>query len=120
MPRKPFLIHLLPIGIIILSLIIFSQILTQAAAAAAAAEEQSDIELKEDKAIKQELGSSKTKPTNEENNTVKQAEKEEEESNNGDTRERGLEQNITINDIYPSDDGDVPFVLPFHITLPFP
>jgi hypothetical protein len=117
MPRKPFLIHLLPIGIIILSLIIFSQILTQAAAAAA--EEQSDIELKEDKAIKQELGTSETKPTKE-NNTVKQAEKEEEESNNGDTRERGLEQNITINDIYPSDDGDVPFVLPFHITLPFP
>jgi hypothetical protein len=116
--KKTFVIHLLPVGVMILSLIIFSQMLTQAAAAAA--EEQSDIVLK-DKAIKQELGTSETKPTNEENNTLKQAkEEEEQESNNGDTRERGLEQNITINDIYPSDDGDVPFVLPFDNIVPFP
>jgi hypothetical protein len=45
---------LLPVGVIILSLILFNQVLT-----AAAAEEQTDIVLK-DKAIKQELETSET------------------------------------------------------------
>jgi hypothetical protein len=113
MQPKLFVIHLLPVGVMILSLIIFSQILTAAAA------EQTDIELKEDKDIKQELGLSKTKPTNEENNTVKRAKEEEEQGSNEDTKERGLVHNITIgNDIYASD--VIPFKLPFDNIVLFP
>jgi hypothetical protein len=109
MQLKLFVIHL-PVGVIIVSLIFLGQVLTPAPAA----EEQTDIEL-EDKDTKQELGTSETKPTNE-NNRVKQ---EEEQESNGDTRERGLEQNITIgDDIYPSD--VIPFELPFNNIVLFP
>jgi hypothetical protein len=109
MQLKLFVIHL-PVGVIIVSLIFFGQVLT----AAPAAEEQTDIEL-EDKDTKQELGPSETKPTKE-NNRVKQ---EEEQESNGDIRERGLEQNITIgDDVYPSE--VIPFELPFNNIVPFP
>jgi hypothetical protein len=109
MQIKLFVIHL-PIGVIIVSLIFLGQVLTPAPAA----EEQTDIEL-EDKDTKQELGTSETKPMKE-NNRVKQ---EEEQESNGDTRERELEQNITIgDDIYPSD--VIPFELPFNNIVPFP
>ena len=95
----------------IVGLIIFSQVLTLASAAM----EMIDMEL-EDKAIKQELEPSETEPTKE-NNTVNQ--EEEEQESNSDTRERGLEQNITIgDDIYPSD--VIPFELPFNNIIPFP
>ena len=108
MQLKLFIIDL-PIGALIVSLILLGQLLTAAAAA-----ELIDIEPK-DKDIKQELDSSETKP-DKENNTVNQVEEEQE--SNGDTRERGLEQNITIDDIHSSD--DIPFVLPFDDILPFP
>ena len=108
MRLKLFVIHI-PIGLIIMSLLLFNQVLIKAATA-----EQADLDVK-DKAIKQELGSSETKHTKE-NNTVKQAEENQE--SNGDTRGRVIEQNITINDIYPSD--DVPFELPFDNIIPFP
>jgi hypothetical protein len=108
MQLKLFIIDL-PIGALIVSLILLSQLLTAAAAA-----ELIDIEPK-DKDIKQELDSSETKP-DKENNTVNQVEEEQE--SNGDTRERGVEQNITIDDIHSSD--DIPFVLPFDDILPFP
>jgi hypothetical protein len=95
--------------LMIVGLIIFSQALTLTSAAM----EMTDMEL-EDKAIKQELEPSETKPTKE-NNTVK----EEEHESNDNTRERRLEQNITIdNDIYPSD--VIPFELPFNNIIPFP
>jgi hypothetical protein len=106
MQLKLFIIDL-PIGALIVSLILLGQLLTAAA-------ELIDIEPK-DKDIKQELDSSETKP-DKENNTVNQVEEEQE--SNGDTRERGLEQNITIDDIHSSD--DIPFVLPFDDILPFP
>ncbi len=106
MQLKLFIIDL-PIGAMIVSLILLSQLLTAAA-------ELIDIEPK-DNDIKQQSDSSKTKPAKE-NNTVKQAEEEQE--SNGDTRERGIEQNITIDDIHSSD--DIPFELPFDNILPFP
>ena len=81
---------------------------------AAAAAEQTDIYLK-DKAIKQELASSKTEPTKE-NNTVKQPEEKQE--SNGDTLGATIEQNMTIDDIHASD--DIPFELPFDNIIPFP
>jgi len=109
MQLKLFIFYL-PTGVIIISLLLFNQILMEAAAAA----EQTDIYLK-DKAIKQELASSKTKPTKE-NNTVKQPEEKQE--SNGDTRGAAIEQNMTIDDIHASD--DIPFELPFDNIIPFP
>ena len=106
MQLKLFIIDL-PIGAMIVSLILLGQLLTAAA-------ELIDIEPK-DKDIKQELDSSETKP-DKENNTVNQVEEEQE--SNGDIRERGVEQNITIDDVHSSD--DIPFVLPFDDILPFP
>lgn len=108
MQLKLFIFYL-PTGVIIISLLLFNQILMEAAAA-----EQTDIYLK-DKAIKQELASSKTKPAKE-NNTVKQPEEKQE--SNGDTRGAAIEQNMTIDDIHASD--DIPFELPFDNIIPFP
>jgi len=70
MQLKLFIIDL-PIGALIVSLILLSQLLTAAAAA-----ELIDIEPK-DKDIKQELDSSETEP-DKENNTVNQVEEEQE------------------------------------------
>ena len=109
MQLKLFIFYL-PTGVIIISLLLFNQILMEAAAAA----EQTDIYLK-DKAIKQELASSKTKPTKE-NNTVKQPEEKQE--SNGDTQGAAIEQNMTVDDIHASD--DIPFELPFDNIIPFP
>ena len=111
-----FVIYI-PVGIMIISLIIISQIFTATAAAAlalalAAAEDQTDIEVK-DKDIKEELGTSDTKATNDDNTAS----------------ETGLEEdNVMIDDTdtYSSDDdnndddGDVPFELPFDNIIPFP
>lgn len=108
------------------------QIFTATAAAAlalAAAEDQTDIEVK-DKDIKEELGTSDTKATNDDN-TAKDREQEIEEESNNNTRARetGLEEdNVMIDDTdtYSSDDdnndddGDVPFKLPFDNIIPFP
>ena len=109
MQLKLFIFYL-PTGVIIISLLLFNQILMEAAAAA----EQTDIYLK-DKAIKQELASSKTEPTKE-NNTVKQPEEKQE--SNGDTQGAAIEQNMTVDDIHASD--DIPFELPFDNIIPFP
>jgi hypothetical protein len=113
MQPKPFVIHLF-VGVMILSLIFFNQVLTLLSTpTTAAAAELIDIELK-DKDIKQGLGTSETKPNNE-NNIVKQEEEKEEQESNGYSRARGLEEhNITI------DDDDIPFELPFANSLPFP
>src|SRR5919112_6471083 len=99
MQLKLFIFYL-PTGVIMISLLLFNQILMEAAAA-----EQTDIYLK-DKAIKQELASSTTEPTKE-NNTVKQPEEKQE--RNGDTLGATIEQNMTIDDIHASD--DIPFEL---------
>ena len=115
MQLKLFVIHLLA-GVMILSLIFFNQVLTLLSTPTkVAAAELIDIELK-DKDIKQGLGTSETKPTNE-NNIVKQ--EEEKQESNGYTRARGLEEhNITIDNIHLSD--VIPFELPFANSLPFP
>jgi hypothetical protein len=123
MQPKPFVIYLL-VGVMILNLIFFNQVPTSLSTTtitttAAAAAELIDIELK-DKDIKQGLGTSETKPTNE-NNIVKQEEEEEkeEQESNGYTKARGLEEhNITIDNIHLS--GVIPFELPFANSLPFP
>jgi hypothetical protein len=118
MQPKPFVIHLF-VGVMILSLIFFNQVLTLLSTpTTVAAAELIDIELK-DKDIKQGLGTSETKPTNE-NNIVKQEEEEKEkQESNGYTRARGLEEhNITIDNIHLSD--VIPFELPFANSLPFP
>jgi hypothetical protein len=118
MQLKLFVIHLLA-GVMILSLIFFNHVLTSLSTTTitttAAPAELVDIELK-DKDIKQGLGTSETKPTNE-NNIVKQ--EEEKQESNGYTRARGLEEhNITIDNIHLSD--VIPFELPFANSLPFP
>jgi Tfp pilus assembly protein PilN len=117
MQLKLFVVMYLPVGVIIVSLIFFGQVLT----AAPAAEEQTDIEL-EDKDTKQESEPSETEEIKEEDNTGKQEEegKEEEQQSNDDTTGTGLEEdNITIGDNYSSND-DVPFDLPFDNIIPFP
>jgi hypothetical protein len=61
MQLKLFVMHLL-IGVMIVSLIFFSQVVFTAAVAVVADEEQTDIiDLEEDEDIKQELGPSETK-----------------------------------------------------------
>jgi hypothetical protein len=127
MQLKLFAIYL-PVGVMIVSLILFSQVSTAAASA-----ELMDKEDDEDKAIKQELGTSETNPNDD--NRGKQEEEEEaaeEQESNDDTSES--EDNVMIDDdgdggdnINPSeddddddDDDDVPFKLPFDNTIPFP
>ena len=124
MQLKLFAIYL-PVGVMIVSLILFSQVSTAAASA-----ELMDKEDDEDKAIKQELGTSETNPNDD--NRGKQEEEEDEEAeeqeSNDDTSES--EDNVMIDDdgdggdnINPSeddDDDDVPFKLPFDNTIPFP
>jgi hypothetical protein len=110
MQLKLFVIHL-PVGVMIVTLILFSQVFT--ALASLSSSDQADKELK-DEDIKQELVSGDTNLN--EDNTEKQEEVVQE--SNGDARERGLEQNITIDDIHSSD--DIPFELPFDNIIPFP
>ena len=123
MQLKLFAIYL-PVGVMIVSLILFSQVSTAAASA-----ELMDKEDDEDKAIKQELGTSETNPNDD--NRGKQEEEEEaaeEQESNDDTSES--EDNVMIDDdgdggdnINPSeddDDDDVPFKLPFDNTIQFP
>src|SRR5919106_4488 len=119
---KLFVIHV-PVGIMILSLMLFSHIFTEV----------------EDKETKQESGTSETKANNDDNTGKDQEEAEgdedqEQQESNDDTRARegGLEEdNIMIDDadIYSSEDGDenngdddidVPFELPFDDIIPFP
>jgi uncharacterized membrane protein (Fun14 family) len=103
----------LPVGVIMLNLILFSHVL-----AAYAAKEQTDTEL-EDEDTKEELGTSETNPTKEDD-IAKQEEEDKEESND-DTKERELEDNILIDeddDISSSD--AIPFELPFDDIIPFP
>ena len=125
MQLKLFAIYL-PVGVMIVSLILFSQVSTAAASA-----ELMDKEDDEDKAIKQELGTSETKP-NDDNRGKQEEETAEEQESNDDTSES--EDNVMIDDdgdggdnINPSeddddddDDDDVPFKLPFDNTIPFP
>jgi hypothetical protein len=112
MQLKLFVIHV-PVGVMIVSLILFSQAFT-ALAVASSSSDQTDKELK-DKDTKQKSKSSDTKP-NDGDNMGKQTEEEQE--SNSDTRAIGLEQNITIENIHPS--NDMPFELPFDNSLPFP
>jgi hypothetical protein len=125
MQLKLFAIYL-PVGVMIVSLILFSQVSTAAASA-----ELMDKEDDEDKAIKQELGTSETNP-NDDNRGKQEEEAAEEQESNDDTSES--EDNVMIDDdgdggdnINPSeddddddDDDDVPFKLPFDNTIPFP
>jgi hypothetical protein len=101
----------------IVSLILFSQVLT-AAAAADAAGVQTAIEL--DKAIKQKLGTSET-DLNEDDIGKQEEEATEEQESNDDTRES--EDNVMIDDddnINSSEEeDDVPFELPFDNIIPF-
>ena len=136
MQIRLFVIHV-PVGIMILSLMLFSHIFTEAVALAAAdaAKDHTDTEV-EDKDNKGELRTSETKATNDDN-TGKQEEEqdedEEQQDSNDDTkaRESGLEEDdvmIDDADTYSSDDGDdnndddkdVPFELPFEDIIPFP
>ena len=125
MQLKLFAIHL-PIGVMIVSLILFSQILT---AAAAGAEEQTDIEL-ENEDTKEQLGTSET--TRNDDNMGKQEEATEEQESNDDTRERESQDNVMIDDDDDDDhdhninssevddvDDDTPFELPFDNIIPF-
>jgi hypothetical protein len=121
MQLKLFAIYL-PVGVMIVSLILFSQVSTAAASA-----ELMDKEDDEYKAIKQELGTSETNP-NDDNRGKQEEEAAEEQESNDDTSES--EDNVMIDDdgdggdnINPSeddDDDDVPFKLPFDNTIPFP
>ena len=125
MQLKLFAIYL-PVGVMIVSLILFSQVSTAAASA-----ELMDKEDDEVKAIKQELGTSETNP-NDDNRGKQEEEEAEEQESNDDTSES--EDNVMIDDdgdggdnINPSeddddddDDDDVPFKLPFDNTIPFP
>ena len=126
MQLKLFAIYL-PVGVMIVSLILFSQVSTAAASA-----ELMDKEDDEDKAIKQELGTSETKPNDDNRGKQEEEEAAEEQESNDDTSES--EDNVMIDDdgdggdnINPSeddddddDDDDVPFKLPFDNTIPFP
>ena len=125
MQLKLFAIYL-PVGVMIVSLILFSQVSTAAASA-----ELMDKEDDEDKAIKQELGTSETNPNDDNRGKQEEEEAAEEQESNDDTSES--EDNVMIDDdgdggdnINPSedddddDDDDVPFKLPFDNTIPFP
>ena len=122
MQLKLFAIYL-PVGVVIVSLILFSQVSTAAASA-----ELMDKEDDEDKAIKQELGTSETNPNDDNRGKQEEEEAAEEQESNDDTSES--EDNVMIDDdgdgddnINPSeddDDDDVPFKLPFDNTIPFP
>ena len=126
MQLKLFAIYL-PVGVMIVSLILFSQVSTAAASA-----ELMDKEDDEDKAIKQELGTSETNPNDDNRGKQEEEEEAEEQESNDDTSES--EDNVMIDDdgdgddnINPSeddddddDDDDVPFKLPFDNTIPFP
>jgi hypothetical protein len=125
MQLKLFAIHL-PIGVMIVSLILFSQILT---AAAAGAEEQTDIEL-ENEDTKEQLGASET-TRNDDNMGKQEEEATEEQESNDDTRERESQDNVMIDDDDDHDhninssevddvDDDTPFELPFDDIIPFP
>lgn len=122
MQLKLFAIYL-PVGVMIVSLILYSQVSTAAASA-----ELMDKEDDEDKAIKQELGTSETNPNDDNRGKQEEEEAAEEQESNDDTSES--EDNVMIDDdgdgddnINPSeddDDDDVPFKLPFDNTIPFP
>ena len=112
MQLKLFVINLL-IGVMIVSLILFSQVFT-ALAGASSSSEQTDKELK-DKDIKHKSKSSDTKPNDEDNVGNHKEVKEKKQQSNGHTRGRGLQADkIMIND------NDIPFELPFHDIIPFP
>jgi hypothetical protein len=122
---KQFVIHLLLIlvGVLIVGVIIFSEVLTSSSriTIAAANTEMTDMEF-EDKAIKQELEETETKEIDleeEEDNTAKQEEEEIQESNDY-TAGTGLEGDNILGDGNYSSDGDVPFDLPFDNMVPFP
>jgi len=101
----------LMIGIMIVSLILFSHVFTTLAVASS---EQTDKELK-DKDIKHKSKSSDTKPNEEDNIWQHKEVKEKKQQSNGHTRGRGLQEDkIMIND------NDIPFELPFHDIIPFP
>ena len=139
MNLKLFVIHV-PVGIMILSLMLFGHIFTEAAAlvAVSATKDQTDTEV-EDKEAKQESGTSETKANNDDNTGKDQEEAEgdedeEQQESNDDTRatEGELEEdNVMIDDAdtYSNKDGDenngdddidVPFELPFDDIIPFP
>ena len=133
MQLRLFVINV-PVGMMILSLILFSHIFTETVAlAATGAKDKTDTEV-EDKNSKQESGTTETKSNDDDSAKDGKEDKDdaEQQESSDDTRaiERGLEDNIMIEDndeIYSSDDNDndddddkdVPFELPFD-DIPFP
>jgi hypothetical protein len=114
MQLKLFVINLLT-GVMIVSLILFSQVFRAlAGASSSSSSDQTDKELK-DKDIKHKSKSSYTKPNDEDNVGNHKAVKEKKQQSNDHTRGRGLQADkIMIND------NDIPFELPFHDIIPFP
>ena|SRR5215210_1158245 len=119
-----FVIHLLLVGVLTVSFIVFSQVFT--AIPTATASEMKDMEF-EDKAINQELEPMETEEIgkDEDDNTAKQdvEGEDEEQQSNDDTAGTGLEEDIMIDDNFSSDDDDdddVPLELPFDNPMPFP
>ena len=97
MQLKLFAIYL-PVGVMIVSLILFSQVSTAAASA-----ELMDKEDDEDKAIKQELGTSETNPNDDNRGKQEEEEAAEEQESNDDTSES--EDNVMIDDDGDGDDN---------------
>ena len=119
---KLFVIHLLLlllVGVLIVGLILFSEVITLTIAAASTATEMRDLEV-EHKDIKQELEPNGTEEIEEKDgdNTVKQEEEEEQESNDDTAGTLLEEHNIIIENNYTSYDS--PFDLPFDNMVPFP
>ncbi len=132
MQLRLFIINV-PVGMMILSLILLSHIFTETVAfAATGAKDKTDTEV-EDKNSKQESGTTETKSNDDDSAKDGKEDKDdaEQQESSDDSRaiERGLEDNIMIEDkdeIYSSDDNDndddgkdVPFELPFD-DIPFP
>jgi hypothetical protein len=132
MQLRLFVINV-PVGMMILSLILFSHIFTETVAlAATGAKDKTDREV-EDKNSKQESGTTETKSNDDDSAKDGKEDKDDEEQqeSSDDTRaiQGGLEDSIMIEDkdeIYSSDDNDnddddkdVPFELPFD-DIPFP
>jgi hypothetical protein len=132
MQLRLFVINV-PVGMMILSLILFSHIFTETVAlAATGAKDKTDGEV-EDKNSKQESGTTETKSNDDDSakDGKEDNDDEEQQESSDDTRaiQGGLEDSIMIEDkdeIYSSDDNDnddddkdVPFELPFD-DIPFP
>jgi lipopolysaccharide export LptBFGC system permease protein LptF len=96
----------LPVGVMLVSFILFSQVFT----AVASSSDRTDKELK-DKDIKQKSKSSETN-LNDEDNIGKQEERE--------SQDNVMVDNGDDNNNSSGEEDDVPFELPFDNIIPFP